>query len=106
MNHYGVLLMVLLLMALAAPGLTDSATLSNDEPGAALHSTTADDKRPDSALATGSKPVGSINAATQVTKDTALPARPVSKERSRRPARIDLTMPYYRFGRLPIRVKD
>lgn len=26
--------------------------------------------------------------------------------RSRRPARIDLTMPYYRFGRAPTRIKD
>jgi len=31
---------------------------------------------------------------------------PAHKTRSRRPARIDLTMPYYRFGRLPSRIKD
>lgn len=99
MNHFGVILMMLLLMALAAPGLTaDSTTLSNEKPGAALHSTAAGDKSADSTMGTGSNAVA--------TKDTALPARPVSKERSRRPARIDLTMPYYRFGRLPIRVKD
>lgn len=30
----------------------------------------------------------------------------VAKERSRRPARIDLSMPYYRFGRLPIHLRD
>jgi hypothetical protein len=33
-------------------------------------------------------------------------SRPAHKERSRRTARIDLTMPFYRFGRLPIRIKD
>jgi hypothetical protein len=102
MNHFGLLLMMLLLLALAAPALTaDSATLSNEEPGAELYSTAVNDKNPGSTTETGSNTV-----AAQVTKDTALPARPVSKERSRRPARIDLTMPYYRFGRLPIRVKD
>ncbi len=31
---------------------------------------------------------------------------PARSQRSRRPARIDLTMPYYRFGRAPIRIKD
>lgn len=35
------------------------------------------------------------------------PAPPAHKQRSsRRPARIDLTTPFYRFGRMPIRIKD
>ncbi len=36
----------------------------------------------------------------------AAPPVPARSQRSRRPARIDLTMPYYRFGRAPIRIKD
>lgn len=39
-------------------------------------------------------------------KPAAVDAQSTNKQRSRRPARIDLTMPYYRFGRLPIRIKD
>lgn len=38
---------------------------------------------------------------------TIAPAPTAHKQRSaRRPARIDLTMPFYRFGRMPIRIKD
>jgi len=38
---------------------------------------------------------------TTTTADSAVPGA-----RARRPARIDLSMPYYRFGRLPIPLRD
>jgi hypothetical protein len=46
-------------------------------------------------------------AATEVAAEAAPSAPPRARStRSRRPARIDLTMPYYRFGRAPTRLKD
>ena len=51
-------------------------------------------------------PEARVHAASRPAADPLDPSRPAHKERSRRAARIDLTMPFYRFGRLPIRIKD
>ena len=48
-----------------------------------------------------------VNADISQAELTIAPAPAAHKQRSsRRPARIDLTMPFYRFGRMPIRIKD
>lgn len=105
MNQLGVLLMILLLLIVATPALTaDPAALS--DPGVAANTVTADDSIDHAVATTGVDASQTPAIETQAPKNTATSARPVSKERSRRTARIDLTMPYYRFGRLPIRVKD
>lgn len=93
MNHIGALLMILLLLALATPALVaNPAAVSGPQSSQPAATALAGDSI--------------VNPLAHQGNNTPNPQRPVSKERSRRPARIDLTMPYYRFGRLPIRVKD
>ena len=88
MYHPGGLLMMLLLLLLA---LANPAPVAG--PAARF---TAD-------AATAAPPRGS--AAEDSTNPQAA-SRPMSRERLRRAAGIDLKMPYYRFGRLPNRIKD
>jgi hypothetical protein len=105
MNQLGVLLMMLLLLIVATPALTaDPAALS--DPSMAANTVAANDSMHRAVATTDAHAAQTPVVESQAPKSTATSARPVSKERSRRPARIDLTMPYYRFGRLPIRVKD
>ncbi|MDZ4812407.1 MAG: hypothetical protein SGI99_07290 [Pseudomonadota bacterium] len=86
MNHLGGLLMMLLFMAIANP-----AQNANPVTPSELKVTTT---------------VQSQATLPEPTSKTQSLARPIGKERLRRAARIDLKMPYYRFGRLPIRIKD
>ncbi len=86
MNHLGGLLMMLLLLAIANP-----AQIANPLVPSELDVTTT---------------VQSAATLLEPTSKTQSLARPIRKERLRRAARIDLKMPYYRFGRLPIRIKD
>lgn len=86
MNHLGGLLMMLLLLAIANP-----AQIAHPVAPSGLAVTTT---------------VQSAASLPEPTSKTQSQARPIGKERLRRAARIDLKMPYYRFGRLPIRIKD
>lgn len=102
MNHLGVLLTWLLLLVLAAPSLTADTNARSDAALVAGTESSADNLDTSSVGTT----VPAAGIASKAQNNTSSSTRPTSKERSRRPARIDLTMPYYRFGRLPIRVKD
>jgi hypothetical protein len=100
MNYILAILLLMLLTAVAVPTLTANAAVSSNETMVAQGS---EPNPPSAAMA-----VETDSAVADGQKSSALPApvRAAEKERSRRPARIDMTMPFYRFGRLPIRIKE
>jgi hypothetical protein len=100
MNHILAILLLMLLAAVTVPALTANAAVSSNE------TTMAPASEPSASPTALDVETASPVTDTQKSIAPPAPLRAANKERSKRPARIDMTMPFYRFGRLPIRIKE
>ena len=103
MNTLSTVLLFLLALIVMPSLLAQPMPRSTDAQAAAVVASTTS-TRSDQSESSGT--ASADVTASAVKSSTSSVTRPANKERSRRPARIDMTMPYYRFGRLPTRIKD